>query len=75
MFFCTSLALSITFETPLVHACALFMSLLILSLMYNSFVYLTFHELAVRVPSLPVNILVVYLFPKQVVVVHSVTRK
>ena len=45
---------------------------LIFSPTYNILVYLTFHELDVRVPLHPVNIIVVYLSPKQVVVLHSV---
>jgi hypothetical protein len=38
----------------------------------NILVYPTSHELDVRIPLHPVNILVVYLSPKQVVVIHSV---
>ena len=48
------------------------MSYLILSPTCNILVYLTFYELYVRIPSHPVNILVVYLSPKQVVVLHFV---
>ncbi len=48
------------------------MSYLIFSPTYNIFVYPTFYELDVRIPSHSVNILVIYLSPKQVVVLHSV---
>ena len=48
------------------------MSYLIFSPTCTIFVYPTFYECDVKIPTHPVSLLFVYLYPKQVAVLHSI---
>jgi len=63
-FYLACTELYFTFGAPCFYACPFFLSVFILSPMCNTLAYLTFHESAVRLTLLHVNVLLMYLASK-----------